>query len=110
MRFTITNPNSATSLNIVVFYVHMSPKLTVAANPNVGTNCAGGSLTANPGQTTMRFMNGVVPPGSSCQISVTLRADGLGVKRVETTRLAAAGAVPGNRAIAALKVITCHRH
>lgn len=107
VQFTITNPNLAASLNVLVFYVHLSPKLTVAGDPNVVTNCEGGSLTANPGETTMRFLNGVVPAGSSCQIAVTLRANGLGVERIETTRIAAIGTVPGSRATARLTVVQC---
>jgi hypothetical protein len=107
IQLTITNPNSATSLNILVFYVHLSPKLTVADDPNEITDCAGGALTARPGQNTLRFLNGQLPPASSCQVSVTLRAGGLGVKRVETTRIAAIGTAPGSRAIGELKVVTC---
>ncbi len=110
VRFTMTNLNSAANLNILVFYVRLSPKLTVAADPNVVSDCAGASVTAQPGQNTMRFLNGQLPAASTCQVTVTLRAGGLGVKRVETSRVAAIGTVPGNRAVGQLTVVTCHNH
>jgi hypothetical protein len=110
VTFTITNPNSTAGLDVLVFYVRLSKKLTVANHPNVVSSCPGGTFTANPGAGTMRFRNGHLPPAAVCKLSVMLRAGGRGVKRVETTRIAARDAVPGNRAVGEVTVVAPHRH
>lgn len=104
VTFTISNPNSASGLNVLVFYVRLSKKLTVANHPDVVGQCFGGSFTATPGRGTMRFLNGQLPASGACRLSVTLHAEGRGQKLVETTRVAADNTVPGNRAVATLMV------
>jgi hypothetical protein len=110
VTFTLTNPNHSARLNLLLFYVRLSKKLKVAGHPDVAGSCNGGTMTAVPGEGRMRFMNGQLPGGASCQLLVTIRAGGRGIKRVETTRISAAETVPGSRAIGELTVVAPHRH
>jgi uncharacterized repeat protein (TIGR01451 family) len=63
---TIFNPNTFQLTN-AAWLDNLPPGLTIANPPNATTDCAGGTVTAAPGGSTLQLSGGTVPP----QVSVT---------------------------------------
>lgn len=58
----------------------------IAASPSASTNC-GGTLTAVAGTTTVSLAGGIIPAGSTCQITVPVQAEPNGVTGNRTNTL-----------------------
>ena len=75
LAFTITNPNSGTSLSSVAFTDTLPANLTVDdPNGENGTCGSASVVTANPGSNTISLSGGSLKPGASCTVSVAVSA------------------------------------
>jgi uncharacterized repeat protein (TIGR01451 family) len=79
LTVTLTNPTNNDYLN-ASFTDNMPSGMQVASVPNATTTCAGGSISANPGETRFAFSGGLIPRNGSCTVSlrvVSLRTGNL---------------------------------
>ena len=68
LRFTITNPNPVT-VSGYDFEDTLPGAMVVAPDDNASSTCIG-TITANPGEGSIAFADGVIGPNSSCTILV----------------------------------------
>ena len=68
LTFTITNPNTTTTLTGVAFTDALPAGLQVAATPNVVPGC--GAFTPAAGATNLTFSGGSIAPSGTCTVSV----------------------------------------
>jgi uncharacterized repeat protein (TIGR01451 family) len=74
LTFTVTNPAVSNPAQTVSFTDTLPSKLQVAAIPNVGGTCTGGSVTAVAASTTITVTNRVVPASGAADSSCTIRS------------------------------------
>jgi uncharacterized repeat protein (TIGR01451 family) len=72
LRFTISNPHPVT-VSGYNFIDTLPGNIVVADDPNVVNNC-GGTVTAEPEETTISLADGVFGPNSTCSILVDVTA------------------------------------
>jgi len=73
LTFTLLNPATvgpAANMTNISFVDTLPAAVYVASAPNVVGDCNGGSVTADPGSSTISLAGGALGPGESCQISV----------------------------------------
>lgn len=76
LTVTITHANGALPFTSLALTDNLPATHTVAATPNVFSNC-GGTVTANPGSSTFSLTGGSLPAGaSSCVVAVDVQAPG----------------------------------
>jgi uncharacterized repeat protein (TIGR01451 family) len=80
LTFSITNPNTTTTLTGIAFTDTLPAGVQVAATPNANTNCTGGSFTPAAGDTTLNFSSGSLTAGSNCTVSVDVTGTTAGTK------------------------------
>jgi uncharacterized repeat protein (TIGR01451 family) len=84
VSFTITNPNTFSSLSGVAFTDSLPAGLVVAATPNVTGACGSGTITAVAGSGSISLSGGTLTAspaaGSSCTFSVDVTGTTAGVK------------------------------
>ncbi|MGH9744003.1 MAG: beta strand repeat-containing protein, partial [Candidatus Acidiferrum sp.] len=69
LNFVITNPNASNSLSNIAFSDTLPAGLTVAANPNVGTNC-GGTVTAVASSGVISMSGASIGAAGNCNLNV----------------------------------------
>jgi hypothetical protein len=104
-NFNPINPGGAFIIGLGIVD-NLPSGMTVFPNATP-TNTCGGILTAPPNSNIVQLSNGIIPPGSSCSITVLVRVTGPGPK-INTTQPATAGNTAGgsNQATATITV-TC---
>jgi hypothetical protein len=102
LTFTITNPNSATTLTGVDFTDSLPAGMAVDTTPGVVNGC-GGTFTATAGASSVSLAGGTVPP-AGCIISVTVKGTTAGTKNNVTTAVTSTNGGTGNTASATLEV------
>jgi hypothetical protein len=105
LAFRISNPNTSTLLPGLALADGLPRGLVVARPAHATTTCANGTLTAQPGQRTIRLAGGQLPAGQTCLVTVTTKGIHQGVERNTSGLVASKLTVPGNRATAFLTVI-----
>jgi uncharacterized repeat protein (TIGR01451 family) len=75
LTFTVTNPAVNNPAQTVSFTDTLPTKLQVAAVPNIGGTCTGGSVTAPAGGSTITVTNRVVPASGAALSSCTITVD-----------------------------------
>jgi uncharacterized repeat protein (TIGR01451 family) len=92
LTFTVTNPNTTTTLTGVGFTDSLPSGLTVPSGAS--STCGGGTLTTTaPG--TISVSGGSIPPSSSCTITVTVTGSTAGVKNNTTGAVTSANGGTG---------------
>lgn len=71
LTFTISNPNSTSTLTGVGFTDNLPAEFQVA-NPNFAGNTCGGTLTSTPGSGTITLANGTIAASASCAVTVAV--------------------------------------
>ncbi|MFC7550241.1 ice-binding family protein [Plantactinospora sp. GCM10030261] len=103
LRFTLRNPNPATSLTGVGF-VDDLPSGLVVATPNAAqTNCASATVTATSGGSSISLAGATLPANGSCTVSVNVTGKTAG-KKVNTTAATSIESGPGSPASASITV------
>jgi len=72
--FTIDNSASPLPADNLSFTDNLPSGMHVATAPNAGTTCAGGSITATSGASTISYSGGSVAAGASCSVQVDVVA------------------------------------
>ncbi|MGH9763217.1 MAG: beta strand repeat-containing protein, partial [Blastocatellia bacterium] len=85
LRFTITNPNTTTTLTGVAFTDALPAGLQVAATPNAVPGC--GTFTPAAGDTTLTFTAGTIAASGTCTVSVDVTGTTPGVKNNTTSAI-----------------------
>ncbi len=83
LTLTLTNPNTGVTLTGVNFSDNMPAGLEVANPPGISSTCSG-TWNATPGDTTLNFGGGTLPPNSSCTLMVNIKGTTAGVKNNAT--------------------------
>jgi CSLREA domain-containing protein len=101
LSFTITNPNTTTSLSGIAFSDTLPAGLQVGATPGATNTCAG-TLSAAANSGTVSLTGGTIAAAGSCAISVNITGTTAGLKtnvtgNVTATETGTAGA-PSNTA------------
>ena len=74
LTITLSNANS-TVANLTASLIDALPSgVVIAANPNAGTTCGGGTLTANTGASTATLTEGSIMANGSCTVTVDVTA------------------------------------
>jgi hypothetical protein len=100
LTFTLTNPNTATTLSGVGFTDTLPPGLTVA--DGTGAMCAG-TLTTT-GSSTIALAGATIAPGGTCMFSVTVTGTSTGTKNNITGAVASTEGSTGGTATASVTV------
>ena len=77
LTFTIDNSGGG-GVTDLAFTDNLPASVVVAAIPDVFTDCAGATITATPGSTTISMADGTVGPGASCTLSVNVTSSTAG--------------------------------
>ncbi len=84
LSFTITNPNTGSSLSNVGFTYSLPTGVALAASPNIMGACGSASLAASPGGASISLSSGTLTAspaaGSSCTVSVSVTGTTAGSK------------------------------
>src|SRR5207245_135404 len=75
LTFTVTNPAAFNPAQAVSFTDTLPSKLQMAATPNVGGTCTGGSVTAAAGANSITVTSRVVPASTASASSCTITVD-----------------------------------
>jgi CSLREA domain-containing protein/uncharacterized repeat protein (TIGR01451 family) len=106
LTFTITNPNTANSLNGLDFTDNLPAGLVIANTPNV-VNACGGTVTATAGTSLISLSGGTVNQNTNCTVAVDVKGitDGMQNNTSGNVTATDAGGLTGNTASASLTVI-----
>jgi uncharacterized repeat protein (TIGR01451 family) len=105
LTFTLTNPNTFSSLTGVAFTDSL-PAGLVVATPNGLTNTCSGTATADAGAASASLSGATLAGGAVCSMSVYVQATTLGLKYNSVQATSANGGT-GTMSIATLKISTC---
>jgi LPXTG-site transpeptidase (sortase) family protein len=100
LTFTITNPNTSSTLSGVGFNDPLPLGLQVAAPPNASTSAGCGSPTFAPvaTDTTLTFSGGTIPASGTCTVAVDVTATTDGLKNNTTGNVTSTNGGTGNTA------------
>ena len=104
LTFTLTNPNAGTALTGVGF-TDTLPAGLVVATPNGLANTCGGTVTAVAGTGSVALVNGGLPAGGSCTITVNVTGTTAGAKNNTTSAVTSTEGGAGGTASASLTVV-----
>jgi CSLREA domain-containing protein/uncharacterized repeat protein (TIGR01451 family) len=104
LTITLTNP-SGSAITGVAFTDNYPFGLFNAVNPAPATTC-GGTVGIVPGGTSLSFTGGLIPPNSSCTVTVMVAAPGIGVytNTLPAASIATVNAMPNAAATGVLNV------
>jgi uncharacterized repeat protein (TIGR01451 family) len=103
LRFTVTNPNSDTSLTNVHFTDTLPAGLVVAAPSSLSSSC-GGTTTATSGSGSIELSGGTLSANESCTISLNVTGTTSGTKNNTTSTVTSTERGPGSPASASITV------
>jgi uncharacterized repeat protein (TIGR01451 family) len=102
--FTLTNPNAGTALTGVGF-TDTLPAGLVVATPNGLASTCGGAVTADAGTGSVGLVNGGLPTGGSCTITLNVTGATAGAKDTTTSAVTSTEGGTGGTASAGLAVV-----
>ena len=104
LGFTLTNPNTGTSLTGVSFVDNLPAGLVVATPNAAQTNCASGTIVASPGSSSISLFGATLPASGSCTVSVNVTGTTTGTKVNTTVAVTSVESGPGSPASASITV------
>ncbi len=104
LTFTITNPNSGTSLSGVGFNDNLPAGLVVATPSGLVGACGGGTITAVAGSGSASLATATLAASASCSFSVNVTATAAGVQNNLTSNVTSIEGGNGGPASASLTV------
>lgn len=99
LSFTITNPNTSTSLTGVNFTDSLPSGLTVASPNGLSGSCGGGTITATAGSGTVSLSGATLAGSASCTFSLNVTGTTTGLK-TNTVTVSSTNGGTGNTATA----------
>jgi len=102
LTFTITNPNTSTTLSGIAFTDNLPAGLVVATPGNL-TNTCGGTATAADGSSSVSLSGGTLAPSATCTISVNVQGTTSGVKN-NSVQVSSTNGGTGNTSNASITV------
>ncbi len=107
LTFTITNPNSGTSLTGVAFTDTFPAGLEVAATPNATTTgCGSPTFAPSAGNTSLSFSGGTIAASGTCTVTVSVTATTNGAKVNTTGNVTSTNGGTGNTGTDTLTVVS----
>jgi uncharacterized repeat protein (TIGR01451 family) len=107
LTFTITNPNSGTSLTSAAFTDTFPAGLQVATTPNVTTmGCGSPTFAPAAGNTSLSFSGGTVAASGTCTVAVNVTATTSGSKVNTTGNVTSTNGGTGNTGTDTLMVLS----
>jgi uncharacterized repeat protein (TIGR01451 family) len=103
LSFTLTNPNTVTTLTGLAFTDTLPSGLAVST-PNSLTGPCGGTITATAGSNSISLSGGTLAAGASCTFSVNVTGIAIGVQINTTSTVTSNEAAPGAPATASTSV------
>ena len=100
LTFTITNPNTGTTLTGVAFsdtFPILPGHMVVANTPAASTTC-GGTVTANAGAGSLSYSGGTITAGGTCTVTVDVVAPSVGTYLNTSGNVSSTNAGIGNSA------------
>src|SRR5262249_3602186 len=104
LAFTITNPNSTTTLNGVSFTDSLPAGLVVANTPNASTSC-GGTFSPAAGDTALSLSGGSIGSSGTCRVMVDVTGTTAGQKNNTSGNVTSTNGGTGNTASASITVV-----
>ena len=105
VTFTLTNPNTGTTLTDVSFVDALPPGLLVANMANAVTDCSAGRTVANPETNNIALSDATMAASSSCTMTVDVTATSAGTKVNTTVAVTSLQSGPGATASARITVL-----
>ena len=106
LTFTITNPNSASTLTGIGFADAFPGGLVVAYPNGLTGSCGGGTITADPSSSAVSLGGASLGPDTSCTFSVDVIGAADGVQTTTTGNVTSTEGGPGGTATASITVGT----
>lgn len=91
VTYTIDNSGSTFDANGLSLAETLPAGLEIAATPNAGTTCTGGTLTAVAASSSITYVDGLVATGESCTVSVDVVGTMVGSYSDDATLTSAIG-------------------
>ncbi|MBO4159929.1 DUF7933 domain-containing protein [Micromonospora antibiotica] len=104
VSFTLTNPNTNTTLTGVSFVDNLPAGLVVATPNGAQTTCASGTIVATAGSSSISLFGATMPAGSTCTVSVNVTGTTTGTKVNTTLPVTSVQSGPGAPASASVAV------
>ena len=105
LTFSLTNPNTTTTLTGLAFTDTLPPGLVVSTPDGLTGSCGGGSLTAAEGSSSVGLSGATLAPSASCTFSVNLTSTAIGAVTNTTSTISSNEAVEGAPATASIGVV-----
>ncbi|MGC4770115.1 ice-binding family protein [Micromonospora sp. DT44] len=102
--FTLTNPNTNTTLTGVSFVDNLPAGLVVATPNGAQTTCASGTIVATAGSSSISLFGATLPAGATCTVSVNVTGTTTGTKVNTTLPVTSVQSGPGAPASASVAV------
>jgi hypothetical protein len=103
LSFTLTNPNTVTTLTGLAFTDTLPSGLVVATTYSIGS-CGGGTITATAGANIISLSGATLATGASCTFSVNVTGTAIGVQTNTTSTVTSNEGPPGAPATASTSV------
>ena len=110
LTFTITNPNTSTTLTGVAFSDTLPAGLVIATPNGLTGSCGGGTITATAGSGSISLAGATLPASASCTFAVNVTSTTFGVKVNTTSAVTSANGGTGGTASASITVAGCLDH
>jgi arabinogalactan endo-1,4-beta-galactosidase len=104
LSFTLSNPNTGTSLSGIGFTDTMPAGLMVATPDGLNGNCNTGTITANAGSSSVSLSGATLAAGATCSFTVSVSAVAAGVQNNATTAVTSTEGGSGRTASASITV------
>ena len=109
LSFTLTNPNTTTTLTGIGFIDTLPGGLVVATPSALSGSCGGGAITATAGSGVISLAAATLAASASCSFSVNVSGTALGIKNNVTTAVTSVEGGTGLTASATLSVLAARQ-
>ena len=104
LTFSLSNPNTSSSLSGIGFTDTMPAGLMVATPNGLNGNCSTGTITASAGSSSISLSGATLPASTSCSFTVSVSAVAPGAQNNITTPVTSTEGGSGSKASASVTV------
>ncbi|MBZ5681902.1 MAG: glycosyl hydrolase 53 family protein [Acidobacteriia bacterium] len=105
LSFSLSNPNSGTSLSGIGFTDNLPSGLVISTPNGLTGACGSGTITATAGANSINLAGATLAAGTSCSFAVNVTGSSLGVQNNVTTAVTSTEAGNGGTASARITVV-----